>query len=363
MKTRSLYLSALCAMALTAGFTSCSSDDDDDPWDPSKEGSKVEMAETRAFVLNEGAYQKNNAGLMYFDWKTDTGYASDLFLAQNDVQMGDVGQDILVDDKDNLYVILSGSKVIYKLNSVGVVEKSIHVDDLLGDPRYGVLQNGSLFVTCYGGFVAKYDASTLSLLGTVEVGPNPEYIIEEGGKLYCTCSGWGADKRVACIDIKSFKEATYFDVMDNPDRIIATEGHIFVQGYGADYSYPWGELNVTTGEFTQMGNASSWTAYKGMVYLCNSVTDWSTYATTNYFYTYNAKTGSKTEESFLKGAPEELGSTSVYGISVNEKTGHLYIMTTDFVSNGAIYHFDQNMQYVGKIASTGVNPRKVVFLD
>ena len=348
-------------MALTAGFTSCS--DDDDEWDWTKEGSKVEMAESRAFVLNEGAYQKNNAGLMYFDWKTDTGYNSDLFMAQNGVQMGDVGQDILVDDKDNVYVILSGSKVIYKMNSVGVMLKSIHVDDNLGDPRYGVIEDGALYVTCYGGFVAKYDASTLSLLGTVEVGKNPEYIIEEDDKIYCTCSGWGADKRVACIDMKSFKEATYFEVMDNPDRIIETADHIFVQGYGVDYSYPWGELNVKTGEFKQIGNASAWTAHNGMLYLCNSVTDWNTYATTNYFTSYNAKTGSLSETSFLKGAPEELGSTSVYGMSMNEETGHLYIMTTDFVNNGAIYHFDQNMQYVGKIASTGVNPRKVVFVD
>ena len=154
-----------------------------------------------------------------------------------------------------------------------------------------------------------------------------------------------------------------FEVMDNPDRIIETADHIFVQGYGADYSYPWGELNVKTGEFKQIGNASAWTAHNGMLYLCNSVTDWSTYATTNYFTSYNAKTGSLSETSFLKGAPEELGSTSVYGMSMNEETGHLYIMTTDFVNNGAIYHFDQNMQYVGKIASTGVNPRKVVFVD
>ncbi len=347
-------------MALTAGFTSCS--DDDDPWDPTQEGSKIEMAETRAFVLNEGSYQKNNAGLMYFDWNSDTSYASDLFLAQNGTGMGDVGQDILVDN-DNLYVILSGSKVIYKMNSVGVVQKMIHVDDNLGDPRYGVIEDGALYVTCYGGYVAKYDTSTLSLLGTVEVGKNPEYIIEEDGKIYCTCSGWGADKRVACIDMRSFKEATYFEVMDNPDRIIEVADHIFVQGYGADYSYPWGELNVKTGEFKQIGNASAWTAHNGMLYLCNSVTDWSTYTTTNYFTSYNVRTGSLTETSFLKGAPEELGSTSVYGMSVNEKTGHLYIMTTDFTNNGAIFHFDQNLQYVGKIASTGVNPRKVVFFD
>lgn len=361
MKARSLYLSALCAMAITAGFTSCS--DDDDEWDWNKEGSKVEMQSTRAFVLNEGAFGKNNAGMMYFDWKTDAAYNNDLFMAQNGMGLGDVGQDILVDDNDNLYVILSSSKVIYKLNSVGVVTKSIHVDQQLGDPRYGVIEDGYLYVTCYGGFVAKYDLNNLSLVGSVKVGANPEYIIEEDDQLYCTCSGWGADKRVACIDTKTFSEASFFEVMDNPDRIIEVSDHVFVQGYGADYSYPWGELNVKTGEFTTLGNASAWTAYNGTLYLVNSVTDWTTHATTNTFYSYNVKNGTKNESSFLKNAPEELLSTSVYGMSVNPENGHLYVLTTDFTNNGSIYHFDANGTFVRKIASTGVNPRKVVFLD
>ena len=77
MKLRSLLLSAVCAVAVTAGFTSCSSDDDE--WDPMKEGSKIKMVETRAFVLNEGAQSHNNAGITYFDWKQDTTFTKDFF--------------------------------------------------------------------------------------------------------------------------------------------------------------------------------------------------------------------------------------------------------------------------------------------
>jgi hypothetical protein len=150
--------------------------------------------------------------------------------------------------------------------------------------------------------------------------------------------------------------------MDNPDHIIKANDRVFVQGYGAAYDYPWGELNLSTGKFTPIGNASSWTEYDDVIYLVNSVTDWSTYTTTNYFFTYNAKT-SKLSEWKLSGAPAALASTSVYGMSTNKKTGDIYIMTTDFVNNGKVYHVKKDGTFVKSFDSTGVNPRKIVFLD
>ena len=280
MKTRSLFLAGLSVLAITTGFTSCSSDDDD--WSWSKEGSKIEMSESRAFIINEGSMNKNNATMTYFDWKTDNVYANDLFATQNGVLMGDVAQDIIVDGK-NMYVIMSGSKYIFKLNTVGVREGGMSIPSELSDPRYGVVDGNYLYVTCYGGYVAKINTKTMSVESNVQIGLNPEYIIKYNGKLYCTCSGWGKDKRVAVIDLKSFSKADYFDVMDNPDRIIEVGGHIFVQGYGAYYDYPWGELNVSTGEFEQKGNCSSWAAHNNTLYLAYSATDWTTYETTTKF--------------------------------------------------------------------------------
>jgi len=348
---------ALCALMISAGFTACS---DDDEWDPTAEGSQIEMAQTRAFILNEGSYGKNNAGITYFNWMTDAAYGTDLYYTQNGTQLGDTGQDIIEED-GYLYVVLSGSKRIVKLNSVGVVQKAISVSEDLGDPRYVVEENGYLYVTCYGGYVAKYKASDLSYVGKVQVGANPEYIIEENGKLYCTCSGWGQDKRVAIIDINSFSSATFQEVMDNPDRIIEANDRIFVQGYGASYDYPWGELK--NGTFTQLGNASCWCEHNDILYIVNSVTDWSTYTTNNTFYSYNAKSSTLNNTSFLKNAPAELATSSVYGMSVNDENGDIYIMTSDYVNNGTIYHFKSDGTYVTKFTSTGISPRKIVFLD
>lgn len=358
MKTRSFWLAMLSAMAVTAGFTSCS---DDDEWNWSKEGSKIEMSVTRAFVLDEGSMGKNNAGITYFDWKTDKTYGKDLYMAQNGVGLGDLGQDIIVDGND-IYVITSGSRVIYRLNGVGIRQGSMSISNDLGDPRYGIVKDDYLYVTCYGGYVAKIDKKNLSLVGKVEIGKNPEYITEKDNKIYCTCSGWGADKRVAVIDIKSFNKADFFEVMDNPDRIINVAGHIFVQGYGAYYDYPWGELDVNSGKFTEKGHCSSWAGYKNALFLAFSETNWSTYETTTTLSAYDVKAGN-TNTSFFKNVPAEIYSSSVYGISVNEKTGDIYVMTSDFTTPGQIYHFNSDGSFVGKFSSTGINSRKIVFLD
>ena len=359
MEIRKWAAVTLSVLAISAGFTSCSSDDDE--WDWKTEGSTIEMKETRAFILNEGSMNNNNANLTYFDWTTDAAYPNDIFMKQNGIAMGDVAQDIIVDD-DNIFIIMSGSKRIYKLNGVGVRKADVSVSLDLGDPRYGVIDNGNLYVTCYGGYVAKYDTKDLTFKGSVKVGDNPEYIVKEGGKLYCTCSGWGKDNRVAAIDIKSFDKANYFTVMDNPDRIISVSGKLFVQGYGADWSYPWGLLDTAKGTFIQLGNCSAWTAYRNTLYLCNSVTDWSTYETTSTFYTYDVNSG-KLNDSFLKNAPQKLTSSSVYGMSTNEKTGDIYVLTTDFTTAGHLYHFKSDGTFLNDFPTTGVNPRKVVFLD
>ena len=360
--------SVLSALAMTATFTACS---DDDEWNPLEEGSKVYVAQTRAFVLNEGSYQKNNAGITYFNWVADTTFTYDLFMAQNGKQLGDTGQDIIADG-DSIYVAVYGSNYITKLNSLGVEQARTKLPEELGSVRYMVEEDDYLYVTCYGGYVAKVQTWDLKYVSSVKVGDNPEYIVENNGKIYCTNSGMGSDNRVAVIDLDKFTSASFMNVMTNPDHILEVNDRIFVQGYGEydenwNCDYPWGELNVKTGEFKQIGNASSWATYGDIIYLVNSVTDWNhkkedgSYTTTNYFSSYNTATNQLTEGSYLKNMPSELASASVCGMSANPYNGHLYIMTSDYVNNGVIYHFDANGNFIKKFDSTGVGPRKIVF--
>ncbi|MCD8297869.1 MAG: hypothetical protein LUC88_09885, partial [Prevotella sp.] len=149
---RKIFYACLCGLALTA-FTACSDDDDDNTvvWNPTELGSKVEMSQTRAFILNEGSYGANNSHLTYFDYSTHSVYGEDIFYAQNGVNIGDTGQD-LIEYNGNLYLAVYNSNYIAKLNGVGIEEGRVSFDmETLGQVRYMVASNGYIYVTSYGG--------------------------------------------------------------------------------------------------------------------------------------------------------------------------------------------------------------------
>ncbi|MBR1466784.1 MAG: hypothetical protein IJ607_10565 [Bacteroidaceae bacterium] len=365
MKMKQFFFAALAVLALSAGFTSCS-DDDDNNNNPSSGDTKDKVA----FILNEGAMSKNNASITGLYWADNTLFGGEcVYKTQNQQAVGDVGQD-LVKDGDNMFLIVWGSAYIAKLDKTGkeLVRADLSQGELasLGSPRYGVVEGNYLYVSCYGNCVAKFKKSDLSYVSKVTVGNRPERLIEEDGYIYCTSStdeSYQADNRLAKIDIKEFKEATFFTPMSNQDRIMEVDDRVFIQGYGDAFDYPWGEVNTTTGEFTKIGNASTWAENDDVIYTVNSVTDWDTYATTNYFATYDVEKSKYTEGAYLKNAPAELASTSVFAMEFNPYNDYLYVMTTDFTNNSKIYVFNEKLEYVSMFESTGVNSKKIVFFN
>lgn len=363
MKFRSLLLTTLSMLAVSAVFTSC---DDDDEWDPTG-GGQVSFAESRAFVLNEGSYNGNNASLYYFDWKQDTLYNADIFLKQNKQQLGDTGQDILAVNGD-LYVSLNGSNYIAKLNGYGIEQARFSFNDIpqLGAVRYIAEEDGFLYVSSYGGYVSKFNAKTMAFVDSVKIGSNPEGIAIANDKVYCINSGWGKDNRLSIIDTKTFK-AENVETVYNGERVLTYKGRVFIQGYGAaypNYDYQIGEFNVKTKAYSRLipNNVTNAVIGNDKIYMVNSETDWNTYTTTATFFSYDLKENKLNEESFLKNAPAELATSSVYGMSVNPYTGDIYILTSTYTGNGNIYHFAQNGNFIKKYTSNGISPRKIVFL-
>ena len=81
MKLRSLWLGLICMMALGCTLTACSDDDDDRRDDT---GTKVVLPRVRAFILNEGSYKGNNAGIAFYAPNGDAEFITDIYLKQND---------------------------------------------------------------------------------------------------------------------------------------------------------------------------------------------------------------------------------------------------------------------------------------
>lgn len=362
MDFRKLFAGSLCTLALACTFTSCSDDDNDGFKDG---GSTVQLPNKRAFILNEGSYNGNNAGISFYAPNGNASFIDDIYKTQNGRSLGDTGQDIIEYD-DYLYVTVYSSNLLVKLNSAGVKLDSIHFTAEEGSPRFMTADDGKIYVTLYSGNVTKINAKTLKKEGMVKVNNNPEGIVEEDGYVYALNGGWGSGNTMSVINTRTFTVDKTVTVSTNPEKILESEGRIFILSYGGDYpnyTYPVEMYNPKTGEVTKVANATNMAEDDGIIYLAYSDTDWSTYTTTTTFSTYNVKTGVWNQTSFLKDAPAELATSSVYGMSVDSDNGDIYICTSSYDTKGDVYRFRKDGSFVAKFESGGVNPKKVVFVD
>lgn len=371
LKFKTILLAALCGLMLTAGFTSCSNDDDDSSWN---EGAKVMLPKYRGFVLTEGSMGSNNSHLFFVDPSQDTIYVNDIYTAQNGTKLGDTANDMITYDGD-IYIVVNVSKVLLRLSGSGVEKARYTQFETLGEPRYLVAHDGKIYVTCYGGFVARFDAKTLAFEKSVKVDANPEEIICYENKLYCVNSGWGTGKTISAIDVNTFEKAEAIETLTNPVGIQEANGHIYVLTNGTyNYTtYSYDEMpccavfDPVTKKTSKIGDATRMMAIGDNLYYVNSVSaDWVNYTTT--FYQYSANTPMsvntpKTSSWTLNNMPKVLETSIVYMMVRNPYDGSIYLGTTDYRNNGTVYHFDSNFNYLNKnFSAGGINPNSMVFL-
>ncbi len=347
MKIRSLLFSVWCMLAIGLSFTSCDKDDDIPLIDT---GSKVTLPQTRAFILNEGSFKANNAGIAFYAPNKDGDFIADVYMIQNQKGLGDTGQDIIVYN-NYMYVSVYGSKLLLKLNSAGVEVARLSFSKEDGGPRYLVAENGKIYVTLYSGQVAKVNPETMKIEEYASVGKIPEGIAKDNNYFYIANGNSVAtkDSTMTLIDKKTFKVAKTIVVAENPQKVVLSEGQVFVQGYGSNFTYPVQKVDIAQGTVTTVAKATKLCEYNGTIYMVYGDTDWTTYKTTNTFSSYNVKTGTLNKSNFLTNMPEELVNASVY--------------LTDYTTNGDIYRFDRNGKFIEKFESGGINPNKIVFLN
>lgn len=357
---KSLYLSVLFGLILTAGLSSCSSDDSDYV---DYSGSKVVLPKTRAFILNEGSYNGNNSSLTAFNYVQDTICNKSLYLSQNGENIGDTGED-LITDGDNLYMLVYGSSYMVKMNGAGMKEATYKFTADQGQPRKAVISGDYIYVTTYGGLVIKFTKADLNYVSSCKVANNPENIVYSAGKLYVICNGYGKLSLMCVIDEATFtKAAADITVCNNPQKMISDDnGNIFIEGYDANYAGAVYSYDKATKTVTEIGGCSSMAINNGILYVANSVTNWTTYATATSFYSYNISTGKTNTSSFLNNIPSALTASSVYCLEVNPYDGSFYVGTSDYVTNGKIYHFASDGTYKTSFTSGGISPSHIIFM-
>lgn len=358
---KKVYRSALCACLAGFVLASC------EPEDPYKRDESV-VSKPDVFILCEGLWGANNADI--------TAYKSDSMLCtgeyyskQNGQYLGDTGQDLLY-HKDHIYVSVSGSSYLAKLDLEGRELARYEFSSEEGQPRYLAAEGDYIYVTLYSGRVAKMNVSDLSVVDYAPVGMNPEDIVLYKGQLLVANSGWGYDNTVTVVDVATFDSIASITVEWNPQQMVVSGDSVYLLANG-QYDEEWRcpyyvqSIDVESRTARTIANATHAVAYDGTLYLCYSATDWATYETTNTFFTYDVATATLSNQSFLKGDTVEIATNSVYMMEVNPKNGELYIglAGNKFVSSGVIHRFEKDGTPIHRFDVQGPNPSQAAFVN
>lgn len=178
------------------------------------------------FLLNEGNMGSNKSSIDYFD-AAEGVYNRNIYAARNPsvvMELGDVGNDIQIYG-GKMYAVINCSHKVEVLTPDSA-RRITQID--IPNCRYVVGNKGYLYVSSYVGMVQidptaprgavfKVDTVSLSVVGSVQVGYQPEEMTIIGDRLYVANSGGyrvpNYDNTVSVIDLNTF---TVADVMEFP---------------------------------------------------------------------------------------------------------------------------------------------------
>ena len=368
MKFRKFLVGALCFLALGTSFTACSDDDDV----MNDNGSKVELPGRRAYILYEGPFAQgaatNGTGIAFYAPNKDAEFNPNLYKFQNGKELGNLGQTMIEED-DFIYVVVSGSKAVVKLNEACVEVGRCNLNNEEGkenDARYITAEDGFLYVSQYGGTISKINAKTMKLVDTFKGGNYLEGIAECNGKLYV------ANSRGAAKDVLVFNAASpslqpeSIEVVVNPSSLMEEDDMIYVISNGnyGDIKNQFQVIDPRTKTSTVIAQATRMAkGNNDLIYLVDTKSDWSAGTTENRLFSYNTKTKKLNNQSFLTNAPAEILSGNIYMIAADDDTDEIYVGVTDYVNNGKIYRFDRNGSLKDTFDAGGINPNTMLFVD
>ena len=362
------YLWAVVALLLgSVTLVSCEEVDGPGTTNPDN----VIKASRYAFIMNEGAWGGNNAGISYHPLVGAGDMVSHIYLAKNNAKMGDLAND-MIEYNDQVYVVLNGSKYVARLDERAVEKARYTVSANEGTPRYMDAEEGYLYVTHHGGTVSKLNATTLVREATYNGGDNLEGILEADGKLYVANSfkvdgsgNYVYNKEVLVIDAKTMKQVGSIAVVENPNLIYEIDDKIYVISSGnyADVQPTLQVIdtkNMTAKSITSVDKITE--GNNGLIYGVRSSYD-ASWNLQNEFFTYNPKTGVVNDQSFLVDAPSSIATAAIYMLVVDDETGDIYVGTSDYVTTGTIYRFDRSGKLISSFDAGGINPKKMIFID
>ena len=321
---------------------------------------------TRLLVLSEGLFNMNNSTLALVNLQTgDIDY--DHFRSTKGRGLGDTGNDMkLYGSKIYITVNISSQlEVIDALSHQSIKRIALFNEDgVARQPRYVTFCKDKAYVSCFDGWVARIDTTTLEIDGWAQCGNNPDNLTVCNNKLYVSNSGGldnpFYDNSVSVIDLDSFKEIRRIQVGVNPGCIATdSEGDVYVitRGDYDDEDYTLhkidSEIDTVVESFTHL-HPLKMVVHNDLAYM----------------YSYNYKSGEQwikvfdcltdkvINENFIT---DDTKIQTPFSLTINPENGDLYITEAyNYVLWGDLLCFNRNGQLRFRLNEIGLNPHAVI---
>lgn len=206
------------------------------------------------FILNQGNFGQDNSSISYLSDDLAL-FQSNSFLAVNPTKiLGNTAQDIGFYN-DLAFVVVNVSNKIEVLNRY-TLQHIATINSGLNNPRYIIFSEGKGFVTNWGDgsnttddYVAVLNLSNYTVSNTISVVEGPERIVENNGKLYVAHQGgFGFGNSVSVINASTNSVVTSINVGDVPNSLQIVDGSLVVLCGGK----PAWTMNETNGKLVSI---------------------------------------------------------------------------------------------------------------
>jgi len=347
----------------TTLFTACNNDDDE------QHGTFPVAVSNGIFMVCSGnSSQSIDGSLSYYNYVTQAGTV-DVFKDNNGRSLGQTPNDALCYG-EKLYIVVSGEHKVFVANAKTMkVQHTIDMTELMGEedgvnPRRIAADNGNIYVSTYGGYVAAIDTVDFELQKKYKAGSYPEGIAVANGYLYVANSDYGNGN--ASISIINLQTGTDTPIMNenirNPQDIVTAGSDIYFLDYG-QYDENWNQKNagvyrVRSSEVTAVIPNATMMAAAGY-----------------YIYTINAPYGGDATSysifdirtaSSRQLTPADIDSPAAIG--VDPISGEVAIASyklnggyADWAANGYVNIYDSNVTTKKTTFTCGVGPQRFVY--
>jgi len=314
------------------------------------------------YLLNEGNMGNNKSTLDYFDYGEGV-YYKNIYAERNPnvvKELGDVGNDLLIYG-DKMYAVINCSHKVEVMRAKDAT-RIAKID--IPNCRYAVGKEGYVYVSSYvgpvqidptapKGAVFKVDTLTMKVVGSVEVGYQPEEMTIIGNRLYVANSGGYRvpyyDNTISVIDLDEFRlcDVIVLDKTANFHRIDHdSQGRLWLSSRGNYYGDFNSDLYVIDPKSKQivkdmdMAVSDMWVD-GDMAYVISTAWSYVTGENTVSYAKVDMQTMDVVEKSLIKDGTDKRIKLP-YGIAVNPITKDFYVTDAkSYVVSGTVYCFDK----------------------